>query len=107
MLVFPSVQTTVLVEEKKVHKHIIFKLILSRDTKQMRGKNIPRFFLQTSSLEKSCLYFARNGLYTKDKGTKNSYASHNPCGLYSESSGTVEACQLPSNDSINLVFLVF
>jgi hypothetical protein len=100
MLVFPSVQT-------KVHKDIIFKLIVSRDTKQMRSKNIPRFFLQTRSLEKSRLYFATNGLYTKDKRTKNSYASHSPCGLYSEPSGTADASQLPSNDSINLVFLVF
>lgn len=92
---------------EKVNKNIIFKLILSRDTKQMRSKNILRFFLQTSSLERSCLYIARNCLYIKDKGTKNSYESQNPCGFHSKSSGKPAACQLSSNDNTNLLFWVF
>jgi len=56
-------------KKKKKFIRILYLNWFSLVTKnKCEVKNIPRFFLQTRSLEKSCLYFARNGLYTNDKG---------------------------------------
>jgi hypothetical protein len=107
MLVFPSAQTEVPVPKKNVHKDIIFKLILSRDTKPMRNKNIPRFFLQTRSLEKSRLYFARNGLCTKDKRTKTTVYLTIPVDCIPNPVEEQKPVNFTQNDNINLVFLVF